>query len=402
MYGSLKTLVVSRDQDLLGKVETALADTLGRNLRTRLVVNGHTDPLYGVDFPCDVVILHLSHTWKEELEALARLKPEARPGLIVIGDTTNAQAMRLSMQAGARDFLPLPLVVDDLIDALARTALDQKASLDDRRTRVTSVINSKGGAGATLIAANVAHMMSAASNRAAALIDLDIQFGTLPLYLDLYPQRGLSEALSQLGELDSVALNTYFVKHASGLHVLGHTGDNSLHVEEVSGQAIEKLLEIASERHEEIVLDLPRRIDAASVSAIERSDHVVLVVQQSLTTLRDASRLLGILRKDLAVTRDRICIVVNRFDKNAAVTLKDIEKTLNTSDIVQIPNDFRVVSDCVNTGTPLYDYARNAPVTRALLVLQKRLIGDRDDAAGKVSLGGRLAGMFGKRASDGQ
>jgi len=402
MYGSLKTLAVSRDPGLLKGIEDALSGALGRNLRTRLVVNGHTDPLHGVDFPCDVLILHLGPTWREELESLVRMKPEARPGLIVIGDASSTQAMRLSMQAGARDFLPLPLVADDLIDAIARAALDQKAALEDRRTRVTAVINSKGGAGATLIASNLAHMMSAVSDRSVALVDMDVQFGTLPLYLDLYPQRGLSQVLAQLDDLDSVALDTFFVKHASGVHVLGHTGDNSLHVEDVSGAAIEKLLEIISERHEEIVMDLPRRIDAASVAAVERSDQIVLVVQQSLTTLRDASRLLSILRKDLAVARDRICVVVNRYDRNAAVTLKDVEKTLSTSDLVQIPNDFRVVSDCINTGTPLYDYARNAPVTKALLALHKRLIGTEDAAADKVSLSGRLAGMLKMRVSDGQ
>jgi pilus assembly protein CpaE len=142
MYGSLKTLAVSRDPGLLKGIEDALSGALGRNLRTRLVVNGHTDPLHGVDCPCDVLILHLGPTWREELESLVRMKPEARPGLIVIGDASSTQAMRLSMQAGARDFLPLPLVADDLIDAIARAALDQKAALEDRRTRVTAVINS--------------------------------------------------------------------------------------------------------------------------------------------------------------------------------------------------------------------------------------------------------------------
>lgn len=402
MYGSLKTLVVSRDQNLLNKVEAALSGALGRNLRTSLVVNGHTDPLHGIDSPCDVLVLHLGVTWREELESLVRMTPDSRPSLIVLGDTSNAQAMRLSMQAGARDFLPMPLVEEDLLDALARTALDNRAALEDRKTQVTAVINSKGGAGATLIAANLAHMMSAVSGREVALLDMDIQFGTLPLYLDLYPQRGLSQALAQLDELDALALGAYFVRHASGVNVLGHTGDNSLHVEDVSSASVDKLLSIISERHEEIVIDLPRRIDAASVAVIERADRVVLVVQQSLTTLRDAARLLTILRKDLAVARDRICVVVNRYDRNAAVTLKDIEKALSSSDLVQIPNDFRVVSDCVNTGAPLYEYARNAAVTRALLALHKRLIGAEQTDSDKVSLRGRLAGMMKMRSADGQ
>lgn len=402
MYGSLKTLVVSRERDILQQMEDVLSDALGRNLHKRLVVNGHTDPLHGQESLPDVLVLHLGHTWREELEALVRRPVEQRPGLIVLGDVSNAHAMRLSMQAGARDFLPLPLVPADLLDALSRVALDFKASLQDHPTRVTAIINSKGGAGASLIASNLAHMMCVNAERSVALLDLDIQFGTLPLYLDLYPKRGLSEALSQLAELDATALEGFFVRHSSGLHVLGHTGDDTLHVDDVASASIERLLDIISEQHDEIVIDLPRRIDAASVAVLERADNVVIVVQQSLTTLRDASRLLRILRKDLAISRNRICVVVNRFERNSVVTLKDIEKALSTSDLVQVPNDFRVVSDCVNAGTPLQDHARNAAVTRALLALQQRLAGKQEEVDPVPGFGGKIAGMFKMRSSHGQ
>jgi pilus assembly protein CpaE len=206
-----------------------------------------------------------------------------------------------------------------------------------------------------------------------------VQFGTLPLYLDLYPQRGLAQALANLDELDAVALDGYLTRHASGLKVLGHSCEETLDVGEAQGRDVDRLLDLLCRSHDNVVVDLPRRISPASVAVFERASQVLVVVQQSVTTLRDATRLLRILRRDVAVPRDRICVVVNRYEKNAPVTLDDIAKTLNCGELSTVPNDFRTVSDCVNTGTPLYDYARGAAVTRALMALEARLGGTAPD-----------------------
>jgi hypothetical protein len=53
---------------------------------------------------------------------------------------------------------------------------------------------------------------------------------------------------------------------------------------------------------------------------------------------------------------------------------------------VLVPNDFQSASECVNTGTPLLSYARNAAITKALLALQTRLGG-----ASSQPMGGLLA-----------
>ena len=375
MDGNFRILLVSRSRETLEQLEAAVRDQAGVVPDCRLVVNGHVDPLHGTNAAPDALVLHLSHNWREELGALIQRPAEQRPPLIVLGPAADMNVMRLSMQAGARDFLPVPFVQGDLQEALERIVRDLQAGAQTGQGTVTAVVNSKGGSGATLLACNIAHLMSVVSQRRVALVDLDVQFGTLPLYLDLYPQRGLVQALANLEELDAVAIDGYLTRHASGLKVLGHAGEEALEVGEVAARDAEKLLELLCRNHDHVVVDLPRRISPASVAVFERASQVVVVVQQSVTTLRDATRLLRILRRDVAVPRERISVVVNRYEKNAAVTLEDIGKTLNCGELSTVPNDFRTVSDCVNTGTPLYDYARGAAVTRALMALEARLTG---------------------------
>jgi pilus assembly protein CpaE len=124
-----------------------------------------------------------------------------------------------------------------------------------------------------------------------------------------------------------------------------------------------------------VIVDLPRRIDPVTARVIDRSQHIVLVVQQAVTVLRDATRLMNCLRRDLAVSADRIITVVNRYEKDAPVSMEDIRNTLGCAEVLIVPNDYRSVSECIATGRPLLEHARTAAVTKAVMALETRLGG---------------------------
>jgi pilus assembly protein CpaE len=345
-----------------------------------------------------VLLLHLGTTWREELESLMRLPADQRPALLLLGPANDAAVMRLAMQAGARDFLNLPFVEQEMVDALARVARDRRPDDAAGHATMTAFVNAKGGCGASLLACNVAHLMAQVAEQRTTLIDFDLQFGTLPLYLDLYPKRSVLEAIENLDELDELALDGYMARHVSGLRVLGHTSEDTLPPHDPTPRQIERLLELAGAGQQHLVADLPRRIDDVATAVIERARHVVVVTQQSLTTLRDAGRLMQILRRDLGVPRERIVVVVNRYEKHAAVTIADIQKTLNVDDVALVPNDFRVVSECVNSGVPLYEAARSSAIVKALRLLEAR-VGGRTEEARPGLLARTFSGILKPRSS---
>lgn len=293
--------------------------------------------------------------------------------------------MRLAMQAGARDLLPLPLVETDLIAALKRIERDRRAAGSRAAGTITAFMNAKGGCGATLLACNVAHALVTVSHHNVTLIDLDVQFGAIPVYFDLFPKRGMLQALENVDRLDEVALKGYAAQHASGLKILGNAVEDALPTQPVTVDHVRQLLDIVIHCNDHVVVDLPRRIDAANALILERAQHVVLIVQQSLATLRDATRLITCMRNDLGVSKDRLLVVVNRYEKNIGITVEDIRTTLGCSEVLLVPNDFRTVSECVNHGTPLLAAARNATVTRAVLTLQRRLGGVEVDPQGLLA-----------------
>jgi pilus assembly protein CpaE len=374
MTQSLDVLLVARKKEPLDALEQHLR-VAGASIRRQMNTNGHVDPLHHVEKMPDVLILHLSHLWREELEAVAARHLERKTALIVVGAASDVGVMRLAMQAGARDLLAEPVVKNDLLIALERVKRERQTQAQAAQGTIAAFVNAQGGCGATLLACNVAHMLAAESKKRTALLDLGLQFGAAPLYLDLFPQRGIWQAMENLDGLDEVALEGYFARHASGLHVLSHGTDDRVDTRELAPVAVEHLLDVALRSHEHLIIDLPRRVDALLATVVQRSQQVVIVLQQSVTALRDATRLVQWLRGEGGVGRDQLCVVVNRYDKAASISVADIEKALGCSDPVLVPNDFRMVSECINSGTPLLDRARGAAITKAVMTLETRLGG---------------------------
>lgn len=372
----LKVLLVSRRKDTLDALEALLRKYPGLHVERKLVVNGHVDPLHGIASQPDALVLHLGETWRAELESLAARPADRRPPLIVVASTSDTNAMRLAMQAGARDLLPVPLVEADLAGALARIERDHRAFASGHEGAITAFINAKGGCGATFLACNVAHVLAALSGKSAAIVDLDLQFGAIPLYFDLFPKRGLLQALENIDGLDETALKGYAVTHPSGLDVLGQAAEDSVPLAGVSPELVRNLLNVVTRSHDHVVVDLPRRVDALTASVIDRAQHIVVVVQQSVTVLRDATRLMNCLRRDLAVSPERIVTVINRYEKDAAISSDDIRSTLGCGEPSLVPNDFRSASACIASGQPLLALARTAAVTKAVMALETRLGGN--------------------------
>jgi pilus assembly protein CpaE len=374
----LHLLISSRDTEALQHLHGICRRAPGMHVNTRLVSNGHTDPLYGLDHKPDFLLLRVSHLWREELAALLQHPIQDRPPLLVCGPLDEREGIRLAMQAGARDFLPEPVAAEELLAALGRMLMETRSS-SGATGKLVAVMNAKGGSGATLLACNLAHQLSAKGGRT-LLLDLDLQFGSVAHYLDVQPSHSHVEVLQQIEEMDSVALRGFCSHFSPSLHVLGGRENELCLPQDVHIENLEALLQLARRTYDWVVVDLPRQIDHLTGITLEQADRVYIVVQQSLSHLKDASRLARILRDELGVRGENLQVVVNRYNKAAPVTLRDIATALRCNELQQVPNDFAVVSQSQNTGVPLDLHAPRAPITLAMQALSKDLLGQQAGA----------------------
>lgn len=391
----IRILLVTRS----AKLADALCDRLQQHtefsVTKKIISNGHSDPLHDVAAQQDILMLHYIKGYGE-LEHLADMAVNKRLPLIVLGPANDPDAMRLAMQAGASDYVSQPLQQDDLLNALARVRPRVETNRSDLGQFI-SVVNGKGGSGSSFIATNLAYALNSHAGTRAILVDLDLQFGGLSRYLDINPKRGLAEALEASDDIDEVSAETYVTRHESGLRLLAAPTERLQLVRDIPVEQVDGLLRILARTNDYIVADLPRQIDVLSATALERSDQIFLLAQQSVAHIGDAARMIKLVTQELAVPIDRITVVINRYSKNSLIEIDDVKKALKSERIEVIPNQYKLVSESIDTGVPVIQSARNSAVGKAVQGLAQNVRGIVDEPAAPSILGRALPAFLGRK-----
>ena len=373
-------LVVGSDNQRLDELTTMLRDQSDLNVAYRVKLNGQSDPLREIDQMPAVMLLDLSEDWRQELGALAALPGNRRPPMIAIGPPGDQELMRMAMKVGARDYFTYPAPPEELARALRELLRDS----DHQIGQVIAVINAKGGSGASFISVHLGYAMAANLHLRGGLVDMDLQFGDLPMYFDVKPRACLVEALMRAERLDALVLDAYATRHASGLDLFCARNADLTEITSLEQDAIDRFLELAADNYQYVIVDLPRQIDVAAASTLTRADVIILVVQESLPHLRDARRMLQLLVNELGVPRKRIELLVNRHAAKGALSLKDLTEALPDLPVHTLPNDFSNVSEAVNLGVPLFEGSPGAQSARALIDLASEFTGVKTHTRGRI------------------
>jgi pilus assembly protein CpaE len=376
MTQKLKVLLASRSAEALKTLGAGLAGARGLDCSSRLISNGHTDPLHGIHPAPDVLVLRFDVTSLAELATLAQSSPDTRPPLIVVGPAGSPEAMRLAIRSGARDYLPEPLSAEELVAAIERLRHEpRRPAAHKQPADVTVVLGAAGGVGTSFVACSLARAFAGETAAQTLLMDLDVNAAPLTGFLDLNPERGLPAALGEVEYLDQHALAGYVAKHPSGLHLLGAPSKSTVYARDLDANRFASLMGVICERYRWVVVDGSHALTEISATTLGMAKSVVLVVQQSVVQLRQAARLMRILFSEFGLPDDRLTVVVNRYLKRSTVTLEDVQRTLAREKLTVLPNAYKSVVSSIDGGVPLLDFEPTSPVTRAIGDLQRDLSG---------------------------
>lgn len=327
-------------------------------------------------------ILNLSDNWQAEIEEVQDKLDLKKNPLLVFGPD-NTKAMREAMLLGTEDYYTNSEQIAELdkkiIDiaknlTLKKTESNEK-NIIEKPQLVTTVINAEGGSGASFISSNIAHLFASQHKQHVALLDMDVQFGSQALNLDLNLKYGLSEVMESIDKLDSAALVGLFGKHKSGLHVLGEKMDEIVLTSELSPEKLDKLVNLSKTTFDHTVIDLPRQIDAMFAACVVQSSRVIIVMQQTVAHVRDTKRLITILIQEFEVQQKNISVMLNRYDERHAITIKDIEATIDHRSIIVMPNDYERSVKAVEAAKPFVEFAPDAPLAKTFKTVAQDLAG---------------------------
>jgi pilus assembly protein CpaE len=377
-----RVLIAGRSASALQLLKDYLHDVPDLELRVNVISNGHIDPLQGLDFAPDIVLLRFEAERTAELSAWASRPAQGRPALIVVGPGGHADATRLAIRSGARDFLPEPVSKADLLAALEHLRAELHERTASGRGPIHVFVGAAGGAGSSFIAANIAHLLAAQAQLRTAIVDLDLNFSPTSHHLNLRAQRGLLEALDEVASLDAHALEGFGAKHASGLRLYCSTAQHAVLSKDVPPDRLAAFVGLLSEHNQHVVIDVPHAIDGLTATAFGMAADIYVVLQQSTLHVRNATRVIRILRDELAVPPERIRILVNRYAKNTVLQLDDISRALKMEIAATVPSHYARALESSDSGVPIYEVDRGAAITRSLLQIVAQITGAKAERPG--------------------
>ena len=314
----------------------------------------------------DVVVIDANGYGDKSLEIIASMTQKYPKAFFMLLSSDRSSEMLIeAMRLGVREVVALPIVLPDLQAALQR--ITEKISTTDKNEgKLLSFLSCKGGSGTTFIAANLAYALSALGRKRVLLIDLNQQFGDAALYVsDLKASLTLSDVCNSVDRMDLNLLESSVLHVTPNFNILASSDqvENSadIHVDQFSS-----LLQFVRQHYDFTIMDLGRQINPINVRALDVSDFIYPIFQQSLPFLRNGRRLFEIFSA-LGYRQEKIQIVINRFESSASLDAAEYERVLGQRVAHRIPNNHEIVNESINQGLPVLQMARSSPITKSLV-----------------------------------
>ena len=372
----LSVAVFSTDDDQRAVLQV-LVD--GTNVARTVFSNG-TMPLAASDpvirrtqsFAPDVVLVDIATDGitgsLRAVELLHQELPEA--AIFAVGSMAQPQLIVSAMRAGVREYIERPTTTTDLLEAFVRlTSMRRKPSRDNSRGKVFTIVNAKGGSGATTVAVNLALALQAI-HPGTALVDL-APLGHCALHLNLKPSFTVADAITNLHRLDSSLLDSFMARHDRGLQVLA--GPSTSTAIEPSASDFARLFDTMAGLFHYIVVDASSRLDSATRLVSNLSEKVLLIAHADVASLWSAGRVAQYLGE--TGSRDRFALLLNRYRKVAGFNEAETEAAIGAPVLWRIPNQYFAVSTAIDRGVPLMQQG-STEIARSIAGLAEYLTKD--------------------------
>ncbi|MCY7419286.1 MAG: response regulator [Chloroflexi bacterium] len=368
-----------------------------------------------LSFETDIEVVAVAASGLEAIEAATRLSPDVvlmdinMPGMDGIATTEElgravpatsvvmmsvqgeADYLRRSMLAGAREFLVKPFSSDELCAAIrgvpARerekmgrfAAQPQKTSalsvpVEREAGRVITLISPKGGVGRTTLAVNLAVAMASAMGRSVALMDASFQFGDVGVLLNLNPRN--KSIVDILGDAEggNEVIDNALISHSTGIRVLLAPPSPEM-AELVTVEHIRRIIDRLRATHDLVIVDCWPMIQDSTLALLDMSDLVLGLLTLEITNIKNIRLFLEV-ADQLGYNNDKLRLVLNRADSAYGIRIADVENSIGRKVDHTVVSDGRTVVYALNRGVPFVWSNKQAQVSQDVLSIARAVAGD--------------------------
>ena len=334
-------------------------------------IEGFKVELSWADDNIDLLIYDIGADVENDFARIQFLMSRNKNAVVYLTSASADPALLMqAIRIGAKEFFAQPLNVDEVREALKR----QNITTSRRVGEVLTVMGCKGGVGTTCVAVNLAVTLKRLQRSASvALVDLNMVFGEIPLFLNFKPKYTWAEIAKHINRMDDVFLTDNLFEHPTGIYVLP-SPSMFQGTDGATPQVLMRILSHMRRLFDFIIIDAGHTVSDMGMKTLENSNRVLLVSLLSLPCLSNTSKLLGSFDTWGYPSPQHTQVIINRYIHNSEISIEDCEKSISKKILWKIPNDYALTMSAINQGLPLCEVDAKAAVTKSFNMFAQALL----------------------------
>ncbi len=364
-----------------------------------------------LSFETDIEVVGAAASGEEAVELTGKLQPDIllmdinMPGMDGIATTERVSAtfpgtsiimmsvqgeadyLRRSMLAGAREFLVKPFSSDELTASIRQVHIREKArrgrmimpapgapvaESGSKKGKIVTLFAPKGGVGRTTLAVNLAVAMAGEQRQTVTLVDGSFQFGDVGVLLNLNPKnKSIIDVVSDPSATDEDLVDTTLINHSTGIKVLLAPPSPEM-AELITVDQIRRMMARLRETNDFTVVDLWPHFNDVSLALLDMSDVILTILTLEITNIKNIRLFLEVAEQ--LGYGDKLKLVLNRADSAFGIRVADVENSVGRKIDHQVVSDGRTVVYALNRGVPFVWSNSQAPVSEDILKISRALV----------------------------
>ncbi len=344
----------------------------------------------------DIVLMDINMPGMDGIATTERISATfPATSIIMMSVQGEADYLRRSMLAGAREFLVKPFSSDELTASIRQVHVREKqkrgrmvvpaqavpgGDSDKKDGKIVTLFAPKGGVGRTTLAVNLAVAMAGEQRQAVTLVDGSFQFGDVGVLLNLNPKnKSIIDVVADPGTTDEDLVDTTLINHSTGIKVLLAPPSPEM-AELITVDQIRRMMGRLRQTNDFTVVDLWPHFNDVSLALLDMSDVILTILTLEITNIKNIRLFLEV--ADQLGYGDRLKLVLNRADSAFGIRVADVENSVGRKIDHQVVSDGRTVVYALNRGVPFVWSNSQAPVSEDILKISRALVSEEGSSEG--------------------
>ena len=347
----------------------------------------------------DVVLMDINMPDMDGIAATEKLSSQVPTAAVVMMSVQGeADYLRRSMLAGAREFLVKPFSSDELTASIRQVYTREREKLSRMGAmpvtsgggsaapaaeedgghdgQVVAIFSPKGGVGRTTVAVNLAVAAATDLGRSVVLMDGSFQFGDVGVLLNLNPKnKSIADLVPELETGEPESLDTFVINHSAGTRVLLAPPSPEM-AELITPHGVKRVLDALRRTHDLVIVDCTSWFNETTLAILDSADVVLTMLSLEITSIKNMRLFLEV-ADQLGYEQNKVKLVLNRADSSLGIRVADVESSIGRKVDHTIVSDGRSVVYALNRGVPFFLSNREAQVSQDILRLAQAVAGER-------------------------